>query len=263
MPLRARRFDLVAFLRDIVAGYQPIAERAEVRLAFAGSGDPCPLFADAQHLTTVFGNLVDNAIKHGPGGSTVTVSLACDDERAVVQVEDRGPGFDSDVARRLFERFFRAEGPPRQGREGLGIGLALARELVELHGGRISAASAPGAGATFRVELPLGSAHLALDDLALDRPPACDPMPSPTAMADRGDGRLLLVEDHPDLAGYLADRLGEHVPVTCVGSAEDALRVLANDAAIGLVVSDVMLPGASGIDLCRQLRNTAATAAVP
>ena len=101
------------------------------------------------------------------------------------------------------------------------------------------------------MELPLGTAHVALDDLALD--PAQAVAPPPILPPQRGDGRVLLVEDHPDLAAYLAERLGEHLPVACVGSAEQAAQVLADKPDIRLVVSDVVLPGASGLDLCRQL----------
>jgi signal transduction histidine kinase/DNA-binding response OmpR family regulator len=251
MRLRLRRLDLAALLREIVDGYRPMAGRAGAELALEADGER-RLFGDREYLTTVFGNLIDNAIKHAPPGSRVSVRLHGNDEDAVVEVQDQGPGFDPALATQLFERFFRVAGPPRQGREGLGIGLALARELVELHGGRIAAASARGAGATFRVELPLGSAHVALDDLALAEAPVEAALPEPGTRAD-GDGRVLLVEDHPDLAAYLAERLGERVPVVCAGSAEQAWRVLADDAGIRLVVSDVVLPGASGVDLCRRL----------
>lgn len=249
--LRIRRLDLAPLLREIVAGYQPAAEQVGVTLAVRVRATDVALFGDREHLTTVVGNLLDNAIKHAPPGSTITIGLECGDEHAIVQVQDQGPGFDPASSARLFERFYRAEGPPRQGREGLGIGLALARELVELHGGRITASSVPGSGATFRVELPLGSAHVAFDDLALA--PAQAGAPLPASSAARGEARVLLVEDHPDLAAYLAERLGEHLPVTCVGSAEQAAQALADDPGIRLVVSDVVLPGASGLDLCRQL----------
>ncbi|TCS95227.1 signal transduction histidine kinase [Pseudofulvimonas gallinarii] len=251
MPLRASRFDIVAFLQELARGYRPVAEQAGATVVVRSTATACEVLADRQHLTTIFGNLVDNALKHAPHGSSVDVDVSSDDDHVFVEVADYGPGFDGEAAQRLFERFFRVAGPPRQGREGLGIGLALARELIELHGGRISAKSTPGEGATFRVELPLGSAHVALDELALDATsPAAAPRPG---MPDRGDGRVLLVEDHPDLAAYLADRLGEHLPVTSVGSAEAALAALEADPGIRLVVSDIVLPGQSGIELCRQL----------
>ena len=255
--LRLRRFDLAALLREIVDGYRPMAGHAGVELTLQADGE-CRLFGDRESLTTVFGNLIDNAVKHAPPDSRVSVRLRGDDEDAVVEVQDQGPGFDPVLAEQLFERFFRVAGPPRQGREGLGIGLALARELVELHGGRIAAASARGAGATFRVELPLGSAHVALDDLALAEAPP-EALPPPPGARAGGDGRVLLVEDHPDLAAYLAERLGERVPVVCAGSAEQAWRMLAEDIGIRLVVSDVVLPGASGVELCRRLSQVPAT----
>lgn len=252
MPMRAGRVDMATLLRELIVGYQPIASRAGVGLTLHTTADTCVVMADRQHLTTVFGNLVDNAIKHAPTGSNVELGIRHDEEEVMITVVDHGPGFDAEVARRLFERFYRAAGPPRRGREGLGIGLALARELVELHGGRITAHSVPGAGATFQVTLPMGSAHLAIEDLALEPGSGAQALPAP--MADRGEGRVLLVEDHPDLAAYLSDRLGEHLPVTCVGSAEEAMQALAEDTSIRLVISDVVLPGRSGLDLCRTLQ---------
>jgi CheY-like chemotaxis protein/anti-sigma regulatory factor (Ser/Thr protein kinase) len=246
-----RRLDLAALLHDLAASYQPAATQVGATLVVQVAGSERALFGDRERLTTVVGNLLDNAIKHAPRDSTVTIALGYEEEHAVIEVRDQGAGFDPTVSARLFERFYRGEGPPRQGREGLGIGLALARELVELHGGRIAASSTPGAGATFRVELPLGAAHVALDELALG--PAPIVAPPPPLRSERGEGRVLLVEDHPDLAAYLTERLGEHLPVTCVGSAEQAAQVLADEPDVRLVVSDVVLPGASGLDLCRQL----------
>lgn len=249
--LRLRRLALDELLQDIAAGYRPAAQRVSVQLLVQTPPASIVLFGDGERLTTVFGNLIDNALKYAPHGSSIALQLDADDTQAIVHVRDHGPGFDPAASQHLFQRFYRSDGAPRQGREGLGIGLALARELVELHGGRITADSQPGAGATFRVELPLGSAHVALDDLLLDPAPPAAPPSFPCAQ--RGDGRLLLVEDHPDLAAYLAERLGEHLPVTCVGSAEQALQAVADAADIRLVVSDVVLPGASGLELCRQL----------
>lgn len=253
LHLRLRRIDMSALLAEIVAGYQPAAARVGAELRLHGDDDGIVLFADREHLVTVFGNLIDNAIKYAPAGGQVQVRMErTDDAHVRITVADDGPGFDPALAAQLFERFYRSEGPPRHGREGLGIGLALARELVELHGGRIGAHSAPGAGATFQVQLPCGSAHVVLDELVLDQPVATASVPVATASED-ANGRVLLVEDHPDLAAYLSERLGEYVPVTWVDSAERALLLLDDATDIRLVVSDVMLPGATGLALCRRL----------
>ena len=254
---RLRRIDLCLLLGDIVASYQPAAARTRIALILQVDCEDGVLFADRDHLMTVIGNLIDNALKYAPTGGEVRVRLSRADEHLNIQVRDNGPGFDAALASHLFERFYRAEGPPRQGREGLGIGLALARELVELHGGRIWARSAPGTGATFEVELPLGTAHIAVDDLALgDTTTPVLPSRLASEAANRGEGRLLLVEDHPDLAAYLAERLAEHLPVICVDSAERALDALRGGTDIRLIVSDVALPGHSGLDLCRQVGST-------
>ena len=249
---RLRRINLRALLEEIVAGYQPAAARNGVTLVLKARDDALVLFADRDHLLTIFGNLLDNAIKYAPNGSDVVLHLAHHDEQARIEVQDSGPGFDPALAPHLFERFYRVDGPPRHGREGLGIGLALARELVELHGGRIGARSTPGSGTVFHVDLPLGSAHVAIDELQINDNPQPLP-PAMTATRRDGEGRVLLVEDHPDLAAYLAERIGEHLPVTCVGSAEDALQALSQDHDFRLLISDVMLPGASGLELCRHV----------
>lgn len=254
MPLRITRLDLMALLNEQIASYQPLAARIGAQLRLQADVDVVPIYADRAHLITVLGNLIDNALKHAPASTGVEITLTCDDAHACIRVRDHGPGFDPAQAEHLFERFFRADGPPRHGREGLGIGLSLARDLVELHGGRISAYSQPGHGAAFTVALPLGSAHVALDDLVLD--PASELRPPPLADT-RSEGRALLVEDHPDLAAYLAERLSEHFPISCVSRAEDALDRLSTTADIRLVISDVVLPGISGVELCRQLAQRA------
>lgn len=258
--LAVRRLDPVALLSTLAEDYRPMARRAGVELVTELAPAAPDLHADRGHLATVLGNLLDNAIRHAPAGTAVELRLGWDADHMRIQVRDRGPGFGPELAVRLFERFERGEGPPLNGREGLGIGLALARELVERHGGRISAASTPGAGAVFEVRLPLGSAHFAPGDIAADPCPAesADAVRLAARNGQAAGGRLLLVEDHPELAGYLAARLAEHVPVECVGSGEDALAGLSRSPEIALVVSDVVLPGISGIELCRRLRGGSA-----
>lgn len=253
MPLRLRPVDLEHFFRRLVCDYGPKAELRNVDLQLHVTGPIEPVYADPAHLATIFGNLVDNAIKHAPSGSFVRVDLEMRNEGVQVGVSDQGDGFDPALATRLFERFYRAPEAVRVGHGGLGIGLSLVQELVRLHGGHMEADSEPGAGACFRVWLPGGSEHVALQDLTLDEPADAPPTASASIETD-AEGCILLVEDHPELASYLAERLGNRVCVRCVHSAEDALQLLAKNPSIRLVISDVMLPGRSGIELCRALK---------
>lgn len=260
LRLKVRRVDLVAWANRVIAGFGPIAQRHRVHLVLRSKIPGLAVYADADHLTTILSNLLDNALKYAPEDSVVVVSIDVDEQgdRARIGVADRGPGYPPELADSLFDRFFRAEGPPRAGREGLGIGLALARELIELHGGRIGTSVSPAEGTIFWLEIPLGSAHIALDEVALEITGETD---FPTLPQTQGGG-ILLVEDHPELAAYLSERLAEFFPVRMVANAESAI-VEMQRGDIRLMVSDVKLPGMDGVELCRALKAMPEYAALP
>ncbi len=259
LRLKVRRIDLIGWARGLIAAFEPIAERHGVQLELHTGLDSLAAYVDADHLATILGNFLDNALKYAPGASIVRVSIETNapGDWAHVSVADRGPGYPPELADSLFDRFFRAEGPPRAGREGLGIGLALARELVELHGGRIGTSVSPAEGTVFWLDLPLGSAHIALDEVALEG--AGEGL---LPIAQAGDGGILLVEDHPELAAYLTERLAEFFPVRTVASAELAVPEMQRGD-IRLLVSDVKLPGMDGVELCRTLKAMPAFKALP
>lgn len=254
LKLSVTSFDACQLLKEIVDGFRVLNEKSALRYEIHGDATFLPIFADRDRLTTVLDNLLDNASQYAPAGSVVDVRLSVDAQAEMVRivVRDSGPGFSSALAKNLFRRFFKGGASPRAGRDGLGIGLATARELVELHGGEIGASSRPGEGASFWITLPLGSAHVSLDEL--------DPEPKQVAVRVRADNggsararKVLIVEDHSELANYLGHRLGEYCPVQVVADAEQALEWLAREA-FGMVVADVVLPGMSGIALCRDIK---------
>jgi signal transduction histidine kinase/DNA-binding response OmpR family regulator/ligand-binding sensor domain-containing protein len=276
--LSLRRINLTELTARVIAGFAPISLQTGVRFVLRDTpSEPLPLvYADAEHITTVLSNFLDNASKYAQAQSEVSVSVqflaATDCLRVAVQ--DHGPGFPAELASTLFERFFRADGPPRAGREGLGVGLALAQELIFLHGGRIGAingradwldlvpASNAASGACFWFELPLGSAHVALDDLVIET--AIEVQGATETIVNRAEGSasLLLVEDHPELAAYLAERLAEYCPVIVAANAEHAWQQLHQNT-ISIVVSDVVLPGHSGIELCKRIKTNPELAGTP
>jgi signal transduction histidine kinase/DNA-binding response OmpR family regulator/streptogramin lyase len=255
LRLKVRRIDLVGWAKRVIAGFEPIAERHRVQVELRSGIASQAVYADANHLTTILSNLLDNALKYAPGDTVVVVSIDVDSQSdsARIGVADRGPGYPPELADSLFDRFFRAEGPPRAGREGLGIGLALARELTELHGGRIGTSVSAADGTVFWLDIPLGSAHIALDEVALEAAVDTSGGIDLPLVAQAQDGGILLVEDHPELAVYLTERLSEFFPVRTVASAESAMPEMQRGD-IRLLISDVKLPGMDGVELCRTLK---------
>ncbi len=257
LPLRARPTPLAALLGRILDRFP--AERVVLQPL---PDEPSPgLWCDAGILDTAVGNLVANALEHGGLQHPVEVTALLADADGVpgvrIAVRDHGPGVPESARAALFHRFEKGD---HQG-GGLGLGLALSRELVELHGGVLDHIPPEGGGACFRVWLPLGTDHLSVDDLALDTPtaeaPAEPPPPAPDA-----DSPVLLIEDNSELRAFLATQLGSRRAVVAVEDAESALAWLQQHTP-RVVVSDIMLPGISGLDLVRKLRQNAHTAELP
>jgi signal transduction histidine kinase/ligand-binding sensor domain-containing protein/DNA-binding response OmpR family regulator len=263
LKLNIMSFDIHGLTKEVVDGFKVLNTKAGIRYEVRSDAAAVPIFADRDRLTTVLDNLLDNASKYAPADSVVGVRLSLDaaGEAVRITVSDAGPGFPPAVARNLFQRFFRGDSSPRSGRGGLGIGLAAARELVELHGGAIGAESEPGKGACFWITLPLGSAHVSLNEVAPEPTRAAVPLPA-THGRLTGARRLLIVEDHPELANYLGHRLGEYCPVQVAGDAGSALAWLERKE-FGMVIADVLLPDGSGIALCRTIKADRALSHLP
>ena len=221
------------------------------------------VWADAPRLTQVLWNLLSNAAKFTPAGGTVTVRSRIErgpfgPRELAIEVQDTGIGIEPDVLPRIFDAFEQTNRRITRRYGGLGLGLAVSRAIVDLHGGRLAAASdGPGEGATFTVRLPLGGIQEELDETGIwfGRPRAAGPAGPERPL------RILLVEDHPDTAEAMADLLrlmGHEVLVagSVTGALEAAGLVLNGDGhggGIDLVVSDLGLPDGSGHDLMREL----------
>ncbi|MGA2500367.1 MAG: PAS domain S-box protein [Tepidisphaeraceae bacterium] len=230
-------------------------------LTIDAGGEPCLVDADAARLHQVFWNLVKNAIKFTPPGGRITI--ACHrtggpDACVAVSVSDTGIGIDPAVLARLFTPFEQGEEDTTHRFGGLGLGLAITKAIVELHGGRISAASeGKGKGATFIVELPLlsvlsnPSSVVASPDL---RTTDYGPLTAAKPL------RILLVEDHVDTARMMARLLtADGHSVVNAGSVKDALAMAAADT-FDVLVSDLGLPDGDGHALLRQLRERGVSA---
>lgn len=156
-PLRSRRasLQLESILSDCAASLQPRAQ--EKGLSLEVEVPPLPeLSGDADGLRQVFTNLLDNAIKYTPAGGRTALGARLNEGAIEVSVRDSGPGIPREELPRIFERFYRGDKSRSRG-SGAGLGLAIAKEIVEAHGGRIEVSSILGQGSEFRVILPLDS----------------------------------------------------------------------------------------------------------
>jgi signal transduction histidine kinase/DNA-binding response OmpR family regulator len=247
VSLRFQRVEVRGLLERVLARFP--SQRVRLRSAPTDVG----LWCDPAVLDTALGNLIANALEHGGDAAPAEVEGSLEERAGVpgvcVAVRDHGPGVAEHERELIFERFHQVGARPAGG--GLGLGLALTRELTELHGGELDLRQPPEGGACFRLWIPLGVAHLSLDDLALA--PRADRPPDPAEPPPTGEVSVLLVEDNDELRVFLRDHLTSFASVHAVADAEAALDHLAHHV-VRVLVSDVMLPGISGLDLARRVR---------
>jgi signal transduction histidine kinase/ligand-binding sensor domain-containing protein/DNA-binding response OmpR family regulator len=261
--------DLGKLVDEVVLSFSPLAERRGITTKTSlGSGD-CVVWADQDMLDQVFTNLLSNAMKFTPEGGSVQVRLGEHPSRGtlVVEVQDSGGGIPAEMVPHIFDRFYQASESTSADQVGTGLGLALAKELVELHHGDIDARSVQGLGTTLTVTLKTGRGHLSDSDIRS----ASAEHPSPEAgdrigfeaMADAdeagtSDGEdlttVLVVDDSAEIRRYVRRHLEETYRVI---EAEDGLQGLdlIRDELPDVVVSDVIMPRMNGIELCRAIKD--------
>ncbi len=293
MKLRARQADLVSFLHGIAGAFTPLTERKRIALRFDAPSEALPVWFDSGALEKVFANLLSNAFKFTPEGGTIALVITnepgvLDDGHAVVSVTDSGPGIPPGDLAHVFERFYQVEESQVRMQPSTGIGLSLAKEYVELHGGHIRVESSQGTGTTFTVTLPLGRRHLRDDEIADEASPErpAPPEAADLALAD-GDGgpgpssaaagvgrsaepeddpenvtTVLVVDDDADVRAYIRAHLESSYRVAEAADGAEGIA-LARTLLPDLVISDVMMPGTDGYAVCRALRSSPETDFVP
>ena len=292
--------DIAQVTAELASVFRSAVDRAGLAFKVDCPPLPEPVYLDRGMWEKVVLNLLSNALKFTFDGS-VRIAVRAEGGQAVVTVADTGIGVPAREMPRLFERFHRIENTRSRSNEGSGIGLALVQELVQLHGGTITASSTEGAGTTFTIRLPFGHAHLPADALvpaghAATVSASADPfvqealrwLPG-TAQDGGGTGmrpvheeitpgndadlpaqagralpaRVLVADDNADMREYLARLLrSAGYQVTTVTDGQAALDAV-RAGAPELVISDVMMPRLDGLGLVTALRADARTAAVP
>jgi signal transduction histidine kinase/FixJ family two-component response regulator len=242
----ARLADIVTAAADAL---RPVARAREVTLSVsaADGAEGITLTCDAPRLQQVVSNLLDNGIKFTLPGGRVDVQVSADRSEARVVVRDTGQGIAADFLPAVFERFRQADGSTTRRHGGLGLGLSIAKQIVEMHGGSIRAESdGAGRGSVFTVALPLADAAAPMV--------APDGLPVPTSSSLRGL-RVLVVDDDQDARELLRRLLADQgCEVVCASSAERALQALEGEQ-VDVILTDIGMPDTDGYELLRLVRS--------
>jgi signal transduction histidine kinase/DNA-binding response OmpR family regulator len=254
LRLEPQLISLETVAQEALESVRHSAEGKGISLGAMIGAQGVAVYGDPHRLQQVIENLLSNAVKFTPKGGQVRLLLADDGQRAEIRVIDSGEGIAPEFLPHVFERFRQADSSSTRSHTGLGIGLAIVRHLVELHGGSVRAESeGKGLGATFIVEIPLArrTALAVVDDGRPSFKVTGDAFTSLRGL------RILLVDDVDDARECVALLLRRRgAEVTSVASANEALRVL-RSARPHVLVSDIAMPGRDGISLIEEIRESA------
>lgn len=281
MQASFRPTDLVEFVNQIVEAFRLYCEKKGISVY--SDLTPCQsVYVDLEKFDKVLYNLLSNAMKFTPTNGSITVKLEPAGDHVRIQVIDTGIGIRKEQIPHLFERFRQAEGSVNRSYEGTGLGLALVKELVELHGGQISVESVYGSGTTFTIWLQTGTAHLPgeqvlevptevqasraaveLADLEVELESLADEMQFATEQVAHNEQNgsaphpanpILVVDDNPDLRGYVSRVLQQAgYYVFSARNGQEGFNIV-KERRPHLIVTDLMMPIVSGLDMIRMIR---------
>jgi signal transduction histidine kinase/ligand-binding sensor domain-containing protein/CheY-like chemotaxis protein/AraC-like DNA-binding protein len=274
--LHISRLEIVSFVTNIGGHFRVELESRGIQLDIMTEQRELIAWGDAEKLDVVIYNLLANAVKFTPEGKNITIRIRslADEKCIAIEVHDQGPGVDREKLKKIFELFYEGDQPAASGQKGSGIGLALSRELVQLHGGSIYAANNAEGGLSVTVKLKMGYDHYKQEEISLIDAQHASPqyqiLPAPPLPRGLGDAvpvnaeapLLLLVEDNDDLRAFLEKQLSERYRV-----------VVARDGAEGcnkaiqlmpdVIVSDIMMPVMNGIQMLDKIKNDINTSHIP
>jgi len=285
LKLKISQTNLVELLSEICQSFEQYANSRNISLQYLHKDEEIILWLDREKIITVFFNLISNAFKYSPDNSAITIeidrkpALEGDEHDYVeVKVTDEGIGIEKEFLPHIFDRFYQVQGPHQHGKAGTGIGLAISKEYIEAHQGKITVESTPGKGTTFTVTLPLRKEQLT-DFIELtgdvltekeNREATTQLINALSASIDSGwspamneaKKSMLIIEDNADLLHYLANRFSGKYHVTVADNGAKGYQ-LALEKNPDIIITDIMMPDMDGITLCRKLKNDLRTSHIP
>lgn len=287
--VRYQTVDIEGFVRGIGNAVLGVARDKRIQVRTSVAEDLDRVLIDPEKLERICLNLLFNALKFTPAGGVVELIATRTSEWLQIDVRDTGMGIAADQLPHIFNRFWQADTSSQRKFQGLGIGLALVKELTTAQGGQVSASSTPGKGTTMTVRLPL---QLADDEAETAASPSGEPTPIPASDEWLGDmyrraelfpsmtslqatlrpvevssaasrkPRLLIADDEPDMLRFLKSQLSQSFEIL---EAVDGLQAVEKAAQFqpDIIISDMMMPEKDGLQVCRELRQKSTTRSIP
>jgi signal transduction histidine kinase/DNA-binding response OmpR family regulator len=280
-PLRIAEYDIAELINLVAPRFNSWATQHQQTITIRNSQDPALLYFDRDQLDKCISNLLSNAIKYSGSQAQIVISIVKQSSRLGIEVKDNGAGVELELQNKLFERFYQGKLSENISQPGTGIGLALIRELMELHHGQVDLVSQPGQGCCFTLWLKRGHEHF--DDSQLRENitlPSVNEMPIlpnlqlPASVAKEAltiDGisqnedditTVLVVDDNIELRQFISLKLSGYYRIL---QASDGAEGLAKTLSMlpDLVISDVMMPKMNGLEMLAEIRNNKLTSTTP
>ena len=265
--IHSSRVEVISFVKSIGEYFLELAKEKRIDFQVVSESKAIEAWLDVDKIETVIYNLVANAFKFTPEGKAIRVQIKQlpDHNKLQIEVIDQGKGVPPELLNQIFELFY--EGPTTNGMKGTGIGLALSKEMINLHGGNITARNNEAGGLTVTVILPVGKAEAPITTLPYERSEVSNEAflpasPEPVVVQDGNKPLLVVVEDNTDLRAFLRAQFITHYRVEVAENGEEGLAK-AIELQPDLVLSDIMMPKMNGIQLLDNLKNNLATSHIP
>ncbi len=271
MRLKLQQGAVVQFIRSRVAEFSDIAHKKRIHLITNYLSENKEAIFDPDKLEKIMVNILSNAIKYTPENGEIYLSVKADSRTLSVSVADNGEGMSKAETDQIFDRFYQSD---KSRQQGSGIGMALVKELIELHQGQIRVESQLGKGTTISFSLKIHAGDFQGDDFQ----PAAQPLPPslqeslktqpgiefwPTeATASEHENLVLIVEDNPDLQAYMQELLQDSYQLILARDGQEGIE-MAREHLPDLIISDVMMPRLSGIELCDFVKKEEKTSHIP
>jgi len=302
LKLKVRNIEIISFTNGLVQVFESMAKREDIRLTLDAGISAQEVYLDVEKYETIINNLLSNAFKATPPGGEIVISLDTPPVSPLmhkggikggveISVSNTGPVIPPDQIDHIFDRFYHAENSYQKDAQGTGIGLALTKELVELHHGTISVESDADAGTIFTLFVPLGKEHLKEDEIIEEVGTAGlipgtgkEIVPDGSAEEDKrykisdtreltdsknqsavsglNFPRLLIVEDNADLRQYIIQHMDHHFSIFEAENGQDGLNTALKEMP-DLIISDVMMPVMDGYAFCEKIKSDERTSHIP